>query len=112
MVRRAGPQFGRRGRPRQFNLPEQPRREHGDGDATSSGWGCQAECKRNLVTPGGWGPRLGQTTLSALRLRDRRIGEREVVKERFGRPLARLVSRLTSGEVGRRPEAGRCGGEA
>ena len=41
-----------------------------------------------------------------------RIGDGEVIKDRFVRPRVGVVRRLTPGEVGRRPEAGRDGGQA
>jgi hypothetical protein len=45
-------------------------------------------------------------------LRDQRIGDGKVVKERFVGLLARLVSGQVIGRVGWRAGAGRCGGEA
>ena len=54
----------------------------------------------------------GQTSPIAFRSRNRRIGDREVVKARFVRPVARLVTRQAVGLVGRCSEARRSGGKA
>ena len=64
------------------------------------------------MKPGRRGPRLGQTRPSALRLCGRRIGDREVVQERFVGPLTGVVTRQAVGLVGGRTEARRSGGEA
>ncbi len=54
----------------------------------------------------------GRTALRAVRSDSHRIGDGEVVKERFLRPLPGLVRRPASGLVGWCMEAGRDGGEA
>ncbi len=73
--------------------------------------GMQAEFKRNIVKPGGRGPRLGETKSSPLRLRGRRIGDREVVQERFAGPVLGVGRHAAVGLVGRRAEAVCRGGE-
>ena len=82
------------GRPgRWASRGQEPGKTNVAGDVTNGGWVCQAEFKRDLVKPGGRGPRPGQTKSSALRLRGRRIVDREVVQERFVGPLTGVVTR-------------------
>jgi len=95
-------------RPHQKNTANLSGQAVGRRDATSSGLACQAE---------GRGPaqarRLaGQSRPSAFPLRDGRIGAGEAVNDRFGGPLAGLVTRQALGLVGGRSEARRSGGEA
>ncbi len=96
----------KRGRPRERTLPAQPGREHGDGDATTSGGRRQAEFARVLRE------REAARDRPAPRppLFEHRIGDGEVIKDRFVRPLSRLVSRLTPGGIGRARSLGATAG--
>jgi hypothetical protein len=83
-------------RPHQNNNANLSGQGVGRGDATRGGLACQAEVRgpehaRRLA---------GQTKASALPQRAGRIGAGEVVHDRFGGPLAGLVSRQALGLVG------------
>ncbi len=65
----------------------------------------------SVASVGTSGGRARSTRPRACRLRHHRIGEREVVKDGFIRPLTRRVRRQAPGQLGRRPEFRGDGGE-
>jgi hypothetical protein len=71
-----------------------------------AGWERQAESQPESASAKPAGGRAGQASPGAFRSRHRKIGEGEVVKERFIGPLAGVVSRQVIGRIGRRIQPG------